>query len=424
MIIFLFSLLALLLMVLLVKYVRRCRKLRQQYRQAAAEITRLEQALAETRDHERSQSLFFASVHHEIRAPLNALLGFAELLQDETLSSAEAGEYLEGIICSGQALLQLVNDVLDLAKLSYSEIPIVAEPCNFSALAATTTNIFQGQLRHGGVTMCCKIAPMPPLQLPVQQIRQILINLLSNAVKFTTRGTITLQAEYSHDRANPGRGTLTFAVTDTGMGIAAADQGKVMEPFFQQSQHTERVAGNCGTGLGLTICKRIIDALQGTIQLASTPDKGSTFTVTLYNIAPAPEVEMPAPKPPPQISRDYAGCALLIVDDTPMNLKMMAALCRKCGCLNISLASSGKAALETLQRQPIDMVLTDIRMPGMDGVELARRIRAESSLKAVKIVAITADDEARTRFPDNTFDDVLLKPVNRDKINALTRWLN
>ncbi len=374
------------------------------------------EAMKKAQAADRAKSFFIASVSHEIRTPLNAVIGFAELLREGNVPPAEMKEDLESIAFSGNALLQLVNDVLDLSKLEAGQMEILPEPADFAKLGSEVMRVFAQRAAERKVRLIIDIPDLPMLALDKLRIRQILFNLIGNAVKFTPSGSITLRARFT-PAADAASGELLFSVTDTGIGISPADQNRLMEPFVQLSRVRSGNAAENGTGLGLSISKRLVEKMGGFLGIESRVGKGSTFFVRLPKIAVAGEkprdAVLPAAPQPPMPRKQLS---VLLVDDVPMNLKVMAAMCRKAGAEDLVTAENGSSALDELRKRRYDIVFTDMWMPGMNGAELAAKIRADARLKEIPLVAVTADMEARDNFPLGSFNGVLLKPITLEKM--------
>ena len=375
-------------------------------------------ALKRARDADKAKSFFIASVSHEIRTPLNAVIGFSELLRDADVDAETRREYLNSIAISGNALLQLINDVLDLSKLEAGQMQLVKERTDFKALAEETLRTFRHRALEKKLRLECEVSQMPPLILDKLRIRQILFNLIGNALKFTTEGSVSVGGKY--DEATQ---SLHFYVRDTGVGIAAADKDKLMKPFVQLSNIRGSNATLNGTGLGLSICKRLIEAMDGEIFVESTRGKGSVFGGIIKNVPMAEPVA--SVKPPSQAApiAPVEHLRVLLVDDVEMNLKVLRALCEKAGIPQIHTVSSGADALNYLQAHSCDLVLTDMWMPHMNGAELAQRIKTDTALKALPVVAITADMEARDNFDLIHFNGILLKPVTLAKLRLMLAHL-
>ena len=380
--------------------------------------TRLMQALEQARAADRAKSYFIASVSHEIRTPLNSVIGFSELLRNGSLSPEEQKEYLENVLYSGNALLQLVNDVLDLSKLEAGQMQFILTPVDFAELGGEVMKVFAFRALERDLKLKVEIPSMPTLELDKQRVRQILFNLIGNAVKFTDRGSITLRAEFR--MRDNHCGTLEFTVADTGIGIPPEDQKRLMEPFVQLLNMRGTNAVNNGTGLGLAISKRLAENMGGKLWLKSESGRGSTFGVTLENIRTHSRggklLPIDGDEPDSAAETGFSGLSLLLVDDVKLNLRVLHAMCSKAGVKDIVAVDSGAEALAELEKRSFDLVLTDMWMPEMRGEELLCRIRSDRRFAGMPVVAVTADAEAR----DNTdFNAVLLKPVTLDKIRQI-----
>ena len=383
-------------------------------------------ALAHAQAADKAKSFFIASVSHEIRTPLNSVIGFAELLREGGVTEERQKEYLDAIATSANALLMLINDVLDLSKLEANQMQIIRSYTDFNALCREVMLIFTFRARENGNRLLSEVPDdLPELDIDNIRIRQILINLLGNAVKFTKDGTITLRASYTPDPAPADTGTLRFSVTDTGIGISEEDQKKLMEPFVQLSGLRGTNAVNNGTGLGLSISKRLAACMDGELTCTSRLGAGSTFTVTLPAVrhraktTTLPAVpERPAPLPP---ARDAKTLRILVVDDVPMNLNVTKALFNKIGCCNILTADSGQSALALLETHPVDLILSDLWMPGMDGSALSAAVKRNPAYAHIPIIAQTADVETGGNFDMTHFDAIVLKPLTMEKLTRLVQ---
>ncbi|MBS5532263.1 response regulator, partial [bacterium] len=304
------------------------------------------------------------------------------------------------------------------SKLEADQMKIEPAPIDFRELGEEVMKVFQYRAGEQQIELRVEMPPLPEMELDKLRVRQVLFNLIGNAVKFTCEGSVTLKAEYQPD--HDGTCEFTFLVIDTGPGIAPEDQARLMEPFVQLSRIRGAAAGNSGTGLGLTISRRLIEKMGGTLWLKSEPGWGSVFGATLRHIRISKE------RKPAEPSEDKApacgrasALSILIVDDVAMNLKVMKALCRKAGIEKIETALSGKEALTLLEAHSFDLVLTDMWMPEMNGAALAGKIRADRRFQEMPILAVTADVEARDNFPLEFFNGVLLKPVTLEKIRKM-----
>ena len=399
---------------------------------------------------EKARSMFFSMVSHDIRTPLNSIIGFSEMLREGVADPKERAEDLENVLFSAHTLLDLVNDVLDLSKLDAEKMKFSYAPCDLPALLSRIAGTFRFQTEQKGLALRVECPPMPRLVLDEERIRQVLVNLVGNAVKFTEKGEVALEAEFkvaspktqderpggdlrpsTFDLRPAERGTLTFRVRDTGIGIRPEDRERVLEPFVQvDSAHPSG-----GTGLGLPICHRMLVRMGGDLTIESEPGKGSTFTGVIPGVETAPEEETTehaedteqagAASSVPSVSSVVedgpAVRSVLVVDDVPVNVLVEQAMLKHAGVPEVVTAPSAADALEALEKHgAFDLVLTDLWMPEMDGYALCARIRADDRWKALRVYAVTADVEARKTVADRGFDGILLKPLTAD---ALSRFL-
>ncbi len=385
---------------------------------------RLLEALKEAQDANKAKSFFLASVSHEIRTPLNAVIGLSELLKDGEIEKCVQDDYLENISHSSNALLSLINDVLDLSKLEAEKMQFNAERMDFAQLAAEIFGIFAHRLLVKKVVGVSKISEMPVLHLDKQRLRQVLFNLVGNAVKFTDKGSVTLAADFTAKSDCLGR--LTLSVKDTGAGIPDADQATIFDPFVQSKSTLGTQLGVSGTGLGLTIAKRMVEEMGGAISLESKVGMGTTFTMVfedvMYDNNPLKSTEEIEDENYEVINPEKYN--LLLVDDVDMNLKVLDALLKK---LNLKCASvnTPENALCVLENSSVhyDFILTDLWMPEMNGMELAQKIRQLKGYDKAKIVAVTADTDTKKSFEMSVFDDILTKPISIKQIRQLMRRL-
>lgn len=380
----------------------------------------LGEALRQAQAANRTKSYFIASVSHELRTPLNSVLGFSELLKNKADLSQEQKDWLDNIMYSGEALLQLINDVLDLSKLEADRMDLVLTPVDFEKLGTEVMRVFSMHTIQRGLELKVSIKSMPVLELDMQRMRQILFNLIGNAIKFTQQGSVTLQAEFIPDKKDAG--TLRFAVIDTGIGIAKEDQERLFESFVQL--HNIRGANTQnGTGLGLAITQKLVERMGGKLTLDSEPGKGSAFRVALCGVrvserksVAALKLKPPSAEPGPLIPKNAKKLAILVVDDIELNRMVLCRMLNSFGIERVLTAASGDEALEQMRKETFDLVFTDLWMPGMDGKQFLAKIRANDDWANVAIFAVTADVETRE---GEGFDGVLLKPLTRAKLQTM-----
>ena len=380
--------------------------------QAAMHMAELEDALERARAAEKARSMFFSIVSHDIRTPLNAILGYSELLQYGIRSEEERDVALQSIRASGTTLLQLVNDVLDLAKMDSGKMTLLPEPVRLSRLTDEVFASFRLAAAEQGIDLVNRTDPVPTVLLDEHRFRQILFNLVGNAVKFTPHGSVTVSASYSD--AN-----LEVAVSDTGCGIPPDMLTRILDPFVQVLDPTHSGDRIRGTGLGLSICKSLVEAMGGKLVVESELGKGSTFRLLIPGVAvgteePTAAAEKPAsvPKPPSRV---------LIVDDSPVNRAVLTAFLRRAGVAVIDHAGDGAEALAKLDAaaqagEPYELVLSDLWMPNVNGIELVEKLRADARFGRLPVFAVTADTEFQRDARNELFTGVLLKPLTYDKL--------
>ena len=385
-------------------------------------------ALAQAQAADKAKSFFIASVSHEIRTPLNSVIGFSELLREGGVPKEQEEEYLSAISTSANALLMLINDVLDLSKLEANQMKIITAFTDFNVLCREVMLIFSFRARENGNTLVSDVPEdLPELDIDNIRLRQILINLFGNAVKFTKNGTITLHVSFTPDPGSADTGTLRCAVSDTGIGISEEDQKKLMEPFVQLSSLRGTNAANNGTGLGLSISKRLAVCMNGELTCTSRIGEGSTFAVTLRSVrfrartVPATQEQSPSGSGAAALPCDTKTIRILVVDDVPLNLRVAKALFSRIGFGEIFTAGSGREALELLGRQPVDLILSDMWMPEMNGAEFSAEVKKDPRFAHIPIVAQTADVETNGNFDMSHFDAIIQKPLTKAKLAHMVK---
>ncbi|MBR6373769.1 MAG: response regulator [Victivallales bacterium] len=371
---------------------------------------RIQQALA--------KSLFFSTVSHDIRTPLNAIIGFSQLLKMGFDSKEEHDNAVESINVSSKTLLQLVNDILDLSKLESGKMEICPEPTETAKVLEEIVSSFRFSNQNKELELRCKAGDMPLLMLDPQRIRQIAFNLVGNAVKFTKEGFVELRASF--EPTGPEKGTFTMAVQDTGCGISEADQKRLASPFVQVGCNKAKAKG---TGLGLAICRQLAKAMGGDLAIASTLGVGTTFSIVIPNLAAASSgttaADEKAEKTCSLPQSVAAGLRVLFADDTRINHIVLKSLLKKLGVTDVTSVANGADALALLEREgagAFDLVITDMFMPQMTGEELVSAIRADAKLSALPVYLFTADVEFKDTYAEKGFSGVLIKPATLESL--------
>lgn len=372
----------------------------------------------------KAKSYFFSTVSHDIRTPLNAIIGFSQMLKMGFKTDAERDQAVDAILVSGKTLLCLINDVLDLSKLESGRMAIEPEPVSCQKLLREIVESFRIASQKPQLEIRGKVDDMPPLMLDPQRIRQIAFNLVGNASKFTHEGHIEVRASFAPDEDGK-TGTFALDVEDTGCGISEEDQKKIASPYVQVGSKSSR---NGGTGLGLAICRQLAKAMGGDMHLKSTLGKGSTFSIVIPGVRVCEESVIdkqqgrPAEDAAHPVQAADAKKRILVVDDQKMNRLLLKAMLAKIGSFDVFSASDGREALSILEAdgEPgFEMVLTDMWMPDMDGEALVRAIRANKTLAHLPVYVLTADVEMRETYADLGFTGLLLKPVTLDGLKEI-----
>lgn len=373
----------------------------------------------------QAKSEFLANMSHELRTPLTSVIGFSGLLQGSEALPPEERTYVERIATASEALLGVINDILDYSKLEANAIEMDPEPFQVAALVDGAAAIVEGQCVAKGLSLkVVADAAMPEvLTGDAGRLRQVMLNFLSNAVKFTGKGGVTLRVGGAPDP--DGRWRLRVAVTDTGIGIPAEKIEVLFERFSQADASTTRVYG--GTGLGLAISRRLIEIMGGEIGVDSKPGEGATFWFETPLIQGGSAAGLTGGDDEMAGSGGLAGGRILMADDAPGNRELVSAILRGLG-LEIDTVCDGAEAVQAMQSGSYDLVLMDVHMPVMDGLTATREIRRmqAGTGQRTPILALTANVQADqvARCLDSGMNGHLAKPIQIPELaGALAHWL-
>ncbi|MFY7888902.1 MAG: ATP-binding protein, partial [Spirosomataceae bacterium] len=366
-----------------------------------------EEAQSKAEEAVKSKQQFLSNMSHEIRTPMNAIIGFTKVLLKTELSAKQL-EYLNAIKMSGDALIVLINDILDLAKVDAGKMSFEKIPFKLASSIASMLHLFETKIQEKNLRLVKEYDTRIPEVLLGDPVRlhQIILNLVSNAVKFTSTGTITVsirQVEEDEEKV-----TIEFSVKDTGIGIAASKMERIFDNFQQASSETSRIFG--GTGLGLSIVKQLVEPQGGTIRVESEPNVGSRFSFTLSFLKTDGMTEVID-----EIMEDdteIKNVRVLVVEDMALNQLLMRTLLDDFG-FYCDIVSNGKLAIEKLAIESYDIILMDLQMPEMNGFEATKYIRNDLKL-TIPIIALTADvttvDLAKCK--EVGMNDYIAKPVD------------
>jgi signal transduction histidine kinase/CheY-like chemotaxis protein len=398
---------------------QRARSAEEEVRSRESDLVRARHAAEEA---VRAKAAFLATMSHEIRTPLNGVVGMSALLAETSLDT-EQRDFLQTIRLSSDQLLAVINDILDFSKIESGKFDLESEPVGVRNMIEEACDIAAPRAREKGIELIVDVpdqgagGPPPAILGDVTRLRQILINLVNNAVKFTERGAVSVHTRLAERPDADGRLLLEFSVQDTGIGIPPERVGALFQAFTQVDASTTRKYG--GTGLGLAICKRLVELMGGEISVRSELGKGSTFSFTVR----VPQSEMPEALAPLDASV-LQDKRVLIIDDHPVNVRVLTRQLRQWG-MRVAGAESGAAALDMLDQGALpDVVITDMHMPGMDGLELARHIREMPESAELPLILLSSGF-----MPGGAsvgpFNARLLKPARQNQLfEALARCLS
>ena len=373
----------------------------------------------------QAKSAFLANMSHEIRTPLNAITGMVHLVKRAGVSPEQA-QRLDKITTASEHLLEIINAVLDLSKIEAGKLVLEELPINVEDLLGSIAAMVQGKAQAKGLELKCEVAAMPQcLAGDPTRLKQALLNYANNAVKFTETGSVTLRAELLEEDSVSA--LLQFEVVDTGIGIAPEVLGKLFAAFEQADNSITRKYG--GTGLGLAIARKLAQLMGGDVGARSRVGQGSTFWIRVRlgkasGASPLPD-DVAIEDAEVVLKHNYSGCRILLAEDEPINREITQMMLSELG-LTVDFAEDGVVAVDMVRAQTYDLILMDMQMPRMDGLDATREIRKLSLGANIPILAMTANAfaEDRARCFEAGMNDFICKPVSpKDLFSAILKWL-
>ncbi len=390
-------------------------------------ITALRKAKEAAETANRAKSEFLANMSHEIRTPLNAVLGFTDLLYG-IIKDKKQRSYLEAIRSSGKSLLTLINDILDLSKIEARKMELQYEPVDLKDVFREIEKVFSLKIREKGLKFIIDIDPAIPGNILMDEVRlrQVIFNLIGNSVKFTEKGYIRLSAKRIDRPGDKRNFDLVLRVEDTGIGISPESREKIFEAFRQQNGQDAKRYG--GTGLGLTITKRLVEMMDGSISVKSKLNEGSCFTIIFRNVSwgTAPVKSQPYEASDKNEHINFDPAKILVVDDIKDNRNLIKAYLQNMPIKFLD-AENGKEAVIIAKNTLPDLILMDVRMPVMDGCTATTKLRQNDGTKNIPIIAITASSmkKEKEKIMRCGFDGLLTKPFRKkDLIRKLSHFIN
>lgn len=364
-----------------------------------------------------AKTIFLASVSHELRTPLGAIMGFAELIQDPASREEDRYQYADTIRRNGEHLTKLVDNLLDLSKIEAGHMELENLEFDPSDVIGDVVNLLRFKAEKKGLLLTFSVQDDVPEAVMADPLRfkQILMNLVGNSIKFTESGTVTIEARFDH-RA-PGTGNLIVEVRDTGPGLSTTERERLFRPYVQADASVSRRFG--GTGLGLSLSKRLAEMMNGDLQvLSSELGMGSVFCFYVHvRTLKERRAARVLPVAPPSRKGDsrLKGRRILVVDDSSDNRHLIQKYLENSEA-DVHTVGSGRAAIELAHNEPFDLILMDLQMPEMDGIECTRTLREDAFRKPIVALTAHAMHQDRDRCLQVGFDDFMTKPISRAEL--------
>ena len=380
------------------------------------DVTTLQAAREDADSANQAKSEFLSRMSHELRTPMNAILGFAQLIEADSTLPEEHLDNSQEIVRAGYHLLELINEILDLSRIESGRIQISIEPVALAPLVDECMTLFNSTADHNGITLQSQVEVGPAVQADCTRLKQVLVNLLSNAIKYNyPGGRVTVGVD-----ANPDQNRAIISVSDTGRGIEPQKLEQLYEPFDRLGAANSAIEG---TGIGLTITRQLVEIMGGSIDVRSRPEQGSTFEITLPLASATSDAQ--GDVAPDQMSRslhaqDGQRATILYIEDNPSNIRLMARALERRKRIRLVTAQNPRRGIELASTHSPDVILLDINLPGMTGYDVFREIRTDPSLREVPVLAVSASAHRRhiERAREAGFTEYFTKPLDLERLLA------